>query len=45
MGFNLIIPRSLLRAPFKGKSKGGEHPLWSLAGLIPRTPNAPFIAR
>jgi len=40
---NLIIPRSLLRAPSNGESKGGEHPLWSRAGLTPRTRNAPFI--
>ncbi|MGZ8466653.1 MAG: hypothetical protein ACXWXT_14010, partial [Candidatus Binatia bacterium] len=40
---NLNIPGSLLRAPAHGESKGGEHPLWSRAGLIPRTRNALFI--
>ena len=40
---NLNIPRSLLRAPSNGESKGGEHPLWSRAGSIPRTRNALFI--
>ncbi|MGZ8530791.1 MAG: DNA polymerase ligase N-terminal domain-containing protein [Candidatus Binatia bacterium] len=39
---NLNIPGSLLRAPANGESKGGEHPLWSRAGLIPRTRNALF---
>jgi hypothetical protein len=41
--FNLNIPCSLLRAPSNGESNGGEHPLWSHAGLIPRTRNALFI--
>ena len=27
----------------KWEFKGGEHPLWLGAGLVPRTRNAPFI--
>jgi ABC-type antimicrobial peptide transport system permease subunit len=42
--FNLNIPRCLRRAQLNGVSKGGEHPLWSRAGLIPRARNAWFIA-
>jgi len=40
---NLIIPRCLQRKPLNGDPKGGEHPLWSRAGLIPRTRKAWFI--
>src|SRR5262245_10696936 len=35
--------RSLLLASLVWESKGGEHPLWSSAGLIPRMRNAWFI--
>ena len=40
---NLNSPRSMLREPSNGESKGGEHPLWSRAGLLPRARNASFI--
>src|SRR5262245_18817164 len=35
---NLIIPRSELRVPLNGESKGGEHPFWSRARV--NTPHA-----
>jgi hypothetical protein len=41
--FKSNIPRCLRRAQLNGVSKGGEHPLWSRAGLIPRARNAWFI--
>jgi hypothetical protein len=41
--FKSNIPRCLRRAQLNGVSKGGEHPLWSRAGFIPRSRNARLI--
>jgi hypothetical protein len=45
VGLQSNIPRNSLRAQLNGVSKGGEHPLWSSAGSIPRRRNAPLIEK